>query len=94
MKKKILVILPILCFVIVSCTANVHTVGSGARSGEAESAHQWYALGLVPLNEVDTNAMAGGADNYEIKTSMEPIDIVVGALTGQLISGRTVTVTK
>ena len=96
MKKKILLLLPILCFVFVSCVTHTHTVGSGPRSGQAETATQWWILfGLVPLNEVDTNAMAGGSEDYEIKTSSEPIDILIGIPASYItVSRRTVTVTK
>ena len=65
----------ITCFltiiVLMGCSAHVHTVGMGPQIGEVESARQWYALyGTVPLNTVDTGAMANGADDYEIKTAI------------------------
>jgi len=96
MKKKMLLLLPILCFVVLSCSAHVHTVGDGPRTGQTETAAQWWILfGLVPLNQVDTDAMAEGADDYEIKTSMEPMDILIGIPAGYItVSRRTVTVTK
>ena len=94
--KLVLIIAPFLFLTLFSCAAHVHTVGNGPSTGETVTATQWYALnGLYPLNEVDTSAMAGGATDYEITTSMEPIDIVIGGFTGMItVNRRTVTVTK
>ena len=39
--------------------------------------------------------MAGGAANYEIKTSTEALDIIIGIPAGYItVKSRTVTVTK
>ena len=96
MKKTTNTIMIVLTLFFVGCSSHVHTVGSGPKTGEVETARQWYILfGKIPLNEVDTNAMAGGAANYEIKTSSEAFDIIVGLPASQLtVSSRTVTVTK
>ena len=49
--------------------AHIHTIGDGPQTGESNSERQWYALfGLVALNEVDVDAMADGAADYEIQT--------------------------
>ncbi len=81
---------------LIGCSTHVHTVGTGPQTGQVETARQWYILwGLMPLNTVDVGAMAGGAANYEIKTSSEAFDIIVGLPASQLtVSSRTVTVTK
>mgnify|MGYP004406444807 CR=1 FL=1 len=91
----------ITCFlaiiVLMGCSTHVHTVGMGPQIGEVESARQWYALyGTVPLNTVDTGAMANGADDYEIKTAIMPLDILIGipALSTISVSSRTVIVTR
>ena len=79
MKKILVLVLIVASMVMIGCTTHVHTVGNGAQTGQAVTATQWYAIfGLVPLNAVDTNAMAGGAVDYEIQTQSTPVDIVVG----------------
>jgi hypothetical protein len=49
----------------------------------------------VPLNSVDSQAMAGGASDYEIKTQRSFVDVVIGIFTGIItVHPRTVSVTK
>ncbi len=57
---------------------------------------KWYVLwGLVPINNVDTNAMAEGATDYEITTALTPLDVVISVVLGQVtVYSRTVTVQK
>ncbi len=78
------------------CFTHNHTVGSGAAGSNATTKKQWYILfGLVPLNTVDTKAMAGGATNYTIKTQQSFVDVVIGIFTNFVtVSPQTVTVTK
>ena len=81
-----------------SCAAHMHTVGHGTIAPEGhqkvETARQFYILNWQPLNEVDTKEMAGGAENYEIKTSETLTDIVISVLTFQIITSRTVEVIR
>jgi hypothetical protein len=84
---------------VIGCSTHVHKVGNGAQGNDMNDmieARQWYVLfGLVPLNEVDTNVMAGGATDYEIKTQANLIDVVIGVFTAAVsVSSRTVTVRK
>lgn len=83
-------------FFFIGCAAHTHIVGTGAKGGEKVSAKQWYALyGLIPLNKVDTQQMAGGASDYTIKTKQDITDILLGCVVGILTFGtRTVTVEK
>ena len=74
--------------------ANSHIIGTGGAGGQSISKRQLYVTSLVPLNEVDTNAMAGGAANYTIGTKQDIVDIIIGIGTGGIISSRKVTVTK
>jgi len=95
--KKIVTIIMLVAFIaLVGCSANIHKIGKGAQGGEVIEARQWYILyGLMPLNEVDTNQMAGGAANYEIKTEQGVMDIIINMFTSCVTVGsRTVTVTK
>ncbi len=96
MRKLTLLLLIMVPLLVVSCTTHTHMVGTGPQTGQVESATQWFALfGLIPINSVNTNAMAGGAVNYEIKTSTEAIDIIIGIPASWItVSRRTVAVTK
>ena len=96
MKKSISVVIITLTFFIVGCSTHVHTVGTGPQTGQIETARQWYILfGAIPLNTVDTDAMAGGAANYEIQTQTGALDIIIGMPASYItVSSRTVTVTK
>ena len=84
------------CFLFVGCSTHIHTIGDGPQTGVNSSAKQWYALyGLVALNEVDVDAMADGAANYEIKTQTSFVDILISGFTNYVtVSCRSVTVTK
>lgn len=77
------------------CLTHRHIVGSGASTGQSETAKDWYLLwGLVRLNTVDTKAMAGSASNYTIDTQESFIDGLIYYVTAGIVGSRTVTVTK
>ena len=96
MKKIVSLIMLVTIIALVGCSANIHQVGKGAQGGDVIEARQWYILfGLVPLNEVNTNQMAGDAADYEIKTEQSGLDILMNIFTSNIsIYSRTVTVTK
>ncbi len=96
MRKLVLLITLLAVIALVGCSANIHQVGKGAQGNEVVEARQWYILfGLAPLNEVDTNAMAGDAVDYEIKTEQSAMDIIFNIFTSYVtVYSRTVTVTK
>ena len=97
MLRRFAAIVMLLCmFGLLGCSAHTHIVGSGASSGAADEARQWYILfGLIPLNDVDTSTMAAGASNYEITTEQSFLDVIMNIFTGYVtITSRTVTVTK
>jgi hypothetical protein len=81
---------------VIGCAAHVHQVGKGAQGNETMEARQWYVLwGLVPINEVDTNIMAGQTTDYEITTTITPLDFIINVFTGIVtVYSRTVTVQK
>ncbi len=81
---------------LVACSTHIHKVGNGAQGNNVQTARQWYVLwGLVPINEVNTNQMAAGATNYEIKTEQTFIDGLITAFTSTVtVSCRSVEVTK
>jgi PBP1b-binding outer membrane lipoprotein LpoB len=97
MKKMIkIVTIVLLLLVFVGCTTHIHNVGNGPQTQSTAEARQWYILwGLVPINEVSTNTMSGNTDDYQIKTEVTPIDILIGIVASVVtVSSRTVTVTK
>ncbi len=87
---------------VIGCAAHVHKIGNGAQGNDTTEARQWYALwGLVPINnlgpltEVDTNAMAAGATDYEIMSQITVIDFAISViLSFATVTTRTVTVQK
>jgi len=98
MMKRLAVILLIaaMCILAFGCSAHIHTVGNGPAGQGTESTRQWYILwGLVPLNEVDTNTMAGEAADYEIQTQITVLDFLITIPTSIItVNCRSVTVTK
>ncbi len=97
MFTKVSAFLLIVAFLfVIGCAAHVHQVGKGAQGNEMMEARQWYVLwGLVPINDVDTNSMVGQTTDYEIMTSITPIDFIISAFTGIItVRCRTVSVQK
>ena len=94
-KVVALVLVAVMIFITAGCAAHIHKIGKGG-SGNAVEERQWYVLwGLVPINEVDTAEMAGGAKDYTITTEYSPIDVIISMVAGFVtINSRTVTVEK
>jgi hypothetical protein len=94
--KLVSVLLVVGLLFLVGCAAHVHTIGNGPQKNEMIQTRQWYALwGYLPLNDVDTHAMAGDVMDYEIRTEATALDVIIGAILGQVtITSRTVTVTR
>jgi hypothetical protein len=81
---------------LAGCAAHTHVVGDGARGMQTMEERQWYILwGLVPMNSVDSDMMAGDATDYTVHTEMNVIDVLIAMVAGIVtIHSRTVTVTK
>lgn len=98
MFRKILasVLLLVIMTYSIGCYTQTFVVGKGAQGTQTIEEKQWYILwGLVPLNQVDNQKMAGGAENYTIMTQQSFIDIIIGMFTGVVtVYPRTVQVTK
>jgi hypothetical protein len=96
--KKVMaaILLVVFCFVLVGCYTIEHQVGKGTQTGVSVEKKQWFILwGLVPINDVNTNQMSGGATDYTIKTEQNVVDVVIGIFTGFVtVYPRTVTVAK
>ena len=95
-RKLSVVFLIVAMLFVIGCAAHVHKVGNGAQGSDITEARQWYVLwGLVPINDVDTNTMAAGATDYEITTSITPVDFIINVVTGSItVNCRTVAVQK
>ena len=95
-RKLSVVFLIVAMLFVISCAAHVHKVGEGAQGNDITAARQWYVLwGIVPINEVDTNAMADGATDYEITTQYTVLDAIISAVLSEIsINCRTVIVQK
>ena len=97
MLRKMICILIIFSFLFLTgCFAIKHNVGNGAQGNTTVTERQWFVLfGLVPINEIDSKTMAGGATDYEITTKFTFVDLVIGAFTGIVsIQPRSVIVKK
>ena len=96
LRKFSAIVLILGVLLLIGCAAHVHKVGNGAQGNDMMMARQWYVLfGLVPINEVDTNAMAGTATDYEIMTQYTGLDVIINIFTSAIsIHSRTVIVRK
>jgi predicted small secreted protein len=91
-----LIIFLMIAFTFTACNTHQHVVGTGPKTNAKVEERQWYILfGLVPLNDVDSKKLAGGATDYKIQTQLTPLDIILNIFTGFVtIGSRTVEVTK
>lgn len=97
MKKLLsLLMLTAVLFVSVACYTHTHVVGDGAKGNSVVTERQWWILwGLVPINKVDTQTMAKGAKDYEIKTEQTFVDGIINMFTSMVTVGcQTVEVKK
>ena len=92
------ILLTIALLWVMGCASHTHTIGYGPDPDfpRITSQRQWYLLyGLVPINEIDTQAMAEGRRNYEITTQVTLLDwIYQGFLAPATITCRTVIVKR
>lgn len=98
--KKMMLQVAFLCSIVVlmsSCRATMHTVGTGGK-GDCKSQYdatekQMYLFwGLLPLNKVDSKAMAGGATNYTIRTTTTFVDGLINGIGAYLLGFQTQTI--
>lgn len=96
LKKLSALVLIVGMLSVIGCASHLHKVGDGAQGTEVATARQWYILwGLVPINDVDTNAMAGDATDYNIVTEITVLDFILNIFTGSItVNSRSVTVEK
>ena len=94
MKKITLIAFSIFLMTLMSCATHTHDVGKGAQGNVVKKGRQLWVINLVPINQVDTAAMAGDATDYTIQTQVDFIDILVTVFSGNAITSRAVKVTK
>lgn len=94
--KKLFLSLAVVTILFSSCYTLTHTVGSGGSGGEKVEKRAWYILfGLVPLNTVESKAMAGNSENYTVTSSRTVVDVLLNIITGIVTVGsQTVSVQK
>jgi hypothetical protein len=88
-----------LSVIISSCSATMHTVGTGGK-GDCKSPgqydakkKQWYLFwGLLPLNKVDSKNLAGGSKNYTIRTTTSFGDGLIAIPGSYLLGLKTQTI--
>ena len=88
-----------LSIILSSCNATMHTVGTGGK-GDCKSVgqydakkKQWYLFwGLLPLNKVDSKGLAGGAENYTIRTTTSFGDGLIAMPGSYLLGLKTQTI--
>ena len=95
-QKLVCVVTIVAVAFLVGCQTHRHVVGDGAQEWRARSERQWYAVwGLIPLNDVDTQELAGDVEDYEVKTETTFLDVLISIVTNVVtVNSRTVTVTK
>lgn len=87
-----LIVLFTLGTLLSSCNATMHTVGTGGK-GDCKSPgqydakkKQWYLFwGLLPLNKVDSKDLAGGAQNYTVRTTFSLGDGIITVFGSNLL---------
>ena len=96
LKKLSALLLIVGMLFVIGCASHTHVVGKGAQGTDMIESRQWYVLwGVVPINDVDTQAMAGEATDYEITTEVNLLDAIINAVLSEVsIHCRTVTVRK
>lgn len=96
LRKSCAILMIASMLLVIGCATHIHKVGDGAQGNDITNARQWYILwGLVPINDVDTNAMAGGASDYQITTSVTVVDFLINAVGSYItLNARSVSVQK
>ena len=94
MKKITLIVSSILVLTLMACATHTHDVGKGAQGDVVKKGRQLWVINLVPINQVDTAAMAGDATDYTIQTQLDFVDILVTVFSSNIITSRSVKVTK
>jgi hypothetical protein len=75
------------------CVSHSHPVGLGATGTAEQSARQFYLIfGLVPLNTVESQRLAGDLTSYTIESYFSFTDLLLSPLLLLTVTSRTVVV--
>ena len=79
-----------------ACVSHTHRIGLGPTGLGSESARQYYLFfGLVAINDVDVQRLAGDLSSYEIDSRFSFVDFLLTPLMLPFtVTSRTVTVSK
>ena len=78
-----------------SCYVHKAVVGQGSQKGLIEKGKQHnFIYGLASGNTPDTQSMAKGAEDYDVKTSISFVDGLINFLTGGIYTPSTVEVKR
>jgi len=90
--KKIVIVLGVMVSMS-SCMINTHVVGTGGSDAEFARKKTVYIIGNR-VSEVDSKALAGGAENYKIDTRTNFVDMLINGVTFGIVNTRTVIIKK
>ncbi len=91
MRKVVMIALVALS--MTSCMINTHVVGNGGSDTEFARKKTVYIIGNR-VSEVDSKALAGGAEDYNIDTRSNFVDMLISGLTFGIVNTRTVIIKK
>jgi len=95
MKRLSFVFMLTLSVMLTSCYSYTTVVGQGAQGNQQTTAWNHYLIvGLAPVGVSDAKQLAGGAQNYTVKTEMSFVNGLIGAITFGIYTPTTTTVTK
>ena len=78
-----------------SCYSYTTVVGDGAKGNATTSKWNHYLIGgLAPIDVSNPKDLAGGAEDYNVKTEMSFVNGLVSVLTFGIYSPTTTTITK
>jgi len=72
------------CAFLAGCFTFQHTVGRGVLSPQpvAVTETRWFALwGVVPMDDLDSQQLAGSTRDYVVTTKFTFVDVVISAFT-------------
>jgi len=98
MKKsfsKTLGLILVSSFLMTSCFTYTSVVGEGAQGNQEVTAWNHYVVyGLAPVSISDSNKLADGAENYEVKTEQTFVNGLISAITFGIYTPTTTTIKK
>ncbi|MDD4008370.1 MAG: Bor family protein [Fermentimonas sp.] len=97
MKKKLIQLSAVLfvSLLMTSCYSYTTVVGDGSQGNQQISKWNHYLIGgLAPIDVSDSAILAGGVQDYTVKTEMSFVNGLVSALTGGIYAPTTTTIYK